>query len=340
MGARLPIDQSQPLRDELPESAAPSDAENDVTETGTGAMTGDKLLSPEGLSSAKDLPFLRHRYRELDLAFESDERVLWCYMRPDGPPSFTRSLLADLISLRKAIQRDYAALPSHSEAPLRYFIGASQLPGVFNLGGDLDFFIQSIKRGDRDALQKYAFDCVDVGYHMSVAMELPLVTIALVQGDALGGGFEGALSFNVLVAERSAKLGLPEVLFNLFPGMGAYSFLSRRLDPIRAERMILSGRIYTAEELHEMGVVDILAEDGEGEQAVRHFIAGNGRRRHVMHALNKTAQRVNPLTLEELRDVTEIWVDTAMHLHNKDLRKMHRLAIAQMHRIRQPSRAR
>jgi DSF synthase len=324
----------------MPESVTPSDAERDSAETSTGVATDDKLFSPQDLSPARELPFLRERYRELDLEFEPEDRILWCYMRPHGPPSFTRSLLAELISLRKAIQRDYAALSSLSEPPLRYLVGASRLPGIFNLGGDLEFFIQAITRGDREALQKYALDCVNVGYHMSVAMELPLITVALVQGDALGGGFEGALSFNVLVAERSAKLGLPEVLFNLFPGMGAYSFLSRRLDPIRAERMILSGRIYTAEELHEMGVVDILAEDGEGEQAVRHFIAASGRRRHVMHALNKTAQRVNPLTMEELRDVTEIWVDTAMRLHNTDLRKMHRLAAAQAHRIKQSSSAR
>ncbi len=148
------------------------------------------------------------------------------------------------------------------------------------------------------------------------------------------GGSEGALSFNVLIAERSARLGLPEVLFNLFPGMGAYSFLSRKLDSARAERMILSGRIYTAEELYEMGVIDILAEDGEGTQAVKKYIAANGRRRHVRHALSRAARRVNPLTLDELRDVTKIWVDTALGLHPSDLRKMRRLATAQSHRMK------
>ena len=53
------------------------------------------------------------------------------------------------------------------------------------------------------------------------ALNLPMVTIALVQGDALGGGFECALAHDLIIAERSAKLGLPEVLVNLFPGIGA-----------------------------------------------------------------------------------------------------------------------
>ncbi|OGI57239.1 MAG: hypothetical protein A2V58_06475 [Candidatus Muproteobacteria bacterium RBG_19FT_COMBO_61_10] len=54
--------------------------------------------------------------------------------------------------------------------------------------------------------------------------------------------------------------------------MGAYTLLARRLDPARAEKIILSGKIYSAEELYEMGVVDVLANDGEGEQAVYAYI--------------------------------------------------------------------
>ena len=62
-----------------------------------------------------------------------------------------------------------------------------------------------------------------------LGLGLPLITIALVQGEALGGGFESILSFDVVIAERDARFGLPEAMFGLFPGMGAHSFLSRRL---------------------------------------------------------------------------------------------------------------
>jgi len=53
---------------------------------------------------------------------------------------------------------------------------------------------------------------------------LPLTTISLAQGDALGGGFEAALSCSVIIAERRARFGFPEVMFNLFPGMGPTAF--------------------------------------------------------------------------------------------------------------------
>ena len=118
----------------------------------------------------------------------------------------------------------------------------------------------------------------------------------------------------MLVAEKRAKFGLPEILFNLFPGMGAFSFLSRKLDMTRAHKMILSGRVFGAPELYEMGLIDILAEDGRGEEAVRDYIAQN-RRHHAVHRrVREVGLRVNPLSLEELRDVTDIWAEHAMRL--------------------------
>jgi DSF synthase len=128
-------------------------------------------------------------------------------------------------------------------------------------------------------------------------------------------------------------MGLPEILFNLFPGMGAYSLLSRKLDPARAERMILSGRIYSTPELHEMGLVDVLADDGHGEDAVRHYIARNARRHRVQRSLCEVRRRIHPLTFAELQDVTEMWVEAALRLEEIDLRKMERLMAAQQRRL-------
>jgi len=272
-------------------------------------------------------------FSELDLTLSPHDEAVWCYMRPVGPPSFTPTLLRELIAMRRTLQRMFADLRPGEAAPVKYFVGGSRIPRIYNLGGDLNFFIKCIRSRDFEALRSYAHDCVDVAYHMSVGFHLPVITIALVQGDALGGGFEGALSFNVLVAEKSAKFGLPEILFNLFPGMGAFSFLSRKLDVTRAQKMILSGRLFSASELYEMGLIDVLAEDGRGEEAVRDYIAQN-RRHHTVHRrVREVGMRVNPLSIDELRDVTDIWAEHAMRLHETDLRNMERLAAAQLRRV-------
>jgi DSF synthase len=273
-------------------------------------------------------------YRELDLTLNPHDEAIWCFMRPAGPPSFTPTLLRELISMRRTLQRMFANLRPGEAAPIKYFVGGSRIPGIYNLGGDLSFFIECIRARNLEALRNYAHDCVDVAYHMTVGFHLPLVTIALVQGDALGGGFEGALSFNVLVAEKNAKFGLPEILFNLFPGMGAFSFLSRKLDAVRAHKMIVSGRIYSAKELYDMGLIDVLAEEGHGEEAVRDYIVQN-RRHHTVHQrIRDVSMRVNPLSLDELHDVTDIWAEHAMRLAEYDLRNMERLASAQLRRVK------
>ncbi len=280
---------------------------------------------------AAPAPFPPQGLRELNIRFDAPAKAMWCAMRPSGPPSFTPSLLRELISLRRAIQT-YTQAGTGADK-LHFFVGASDLPGIYNLGGDLDHFVAMIRNSDREGLRAYAVDCCDVAYHMATGFDSSVLTIGLVQGDALGGGFEGAMSFNILVAERKARMGLPEVLFNLFPGMGAMSLLTRKIGMTAAQRMILSGKIYTAEELHEMGVVDILAEDGAGEEEVRKFIAGGTARYNLHLALMQARQRVLPLSFEELHDITDIWVGTAMQLGESDLRRMERLASAQRKRI-------
>jgi DSF synthase len=107
-------------------------------------------------------------------------------------------------------------------APIEYTVLASDVPGVFNLGGDLDLFLRLIEGKDRAGLVAYGKACVHVLHRNYVAHDLPITTISLVQGDCLGGGFEAALSSDILVAERHARFGFPEIVFNLFPGMGAY----------------------------------------------------------------------------------------------------------------------
>jgi len=289
-----------------------------------GAVAQPRIGFAAGLTNAG--------YGELDLTFNPRDEAIWCYIQPAGPPSFTPTLLRELISMRATLQRMFANLPPGEAAPVKYFVSGSRIPGIYNLGGDLGFFIACIRERNLEALRNYAHAWADVVYHMTVGFHLPLITIGLVQGDALGGGFEAALSFNVLVAEKSAKFGLP-VLFNLFPGMGAFSFLSRKLDAARAQKMILSGRIYSATELYDMGLIDVLAEDGCGEKAVRDYIAHHSRHHTVHCCIRDVGMRVNPFSLEELLDIADIWAEHAMRLEESDLRYMERLASAQPRRI-------
>ncbi|MGH6931069.1 MAG: crotonase/enoyl-CoA hydratase family protein, partial [Dongiaceae bacterium] len=245
----------------------------------------------------------------------------------------TPSMITDVARIQAAVRRIYAEQTDPSSRPVRYMVWASDMPGIWNLGGDLRLFMQLIRRRDRERLLGYAHEVVRAVHANHINLSLPLITIALVQGDALGGGFEGALSSNLLIAEKSARFGLPEILFNLFPGMGGYSLLARKIDAATAERMIFSGRIYTATELHQLGVVDVLAEEGQGEQRLLEYVAQHDRNHNTHCAIYKVRQRCNPVTYEEMAAIATIWVDTALALEEGDLRKMERLVVAQNRRL-------
>lgn len=301
---------------------------NGLATHGETPVDFNHIAMTEAAGSISDLG-----YDNLRIEIDTTNATCWCYMDPVDKPSYTHELMGDISRMQTAITRTFASLPSPAASPFSWFVMASAVPGIYNLGGDLGHFAQRIRSRDLDAMRHYGHVAVEAIHRNAVAFDSPVVTMALVQGDALGGGFEHALSFDLIIAERSAKMGLPEILFNMFPGMGAYSFLTRRMDRSRAEALILSGRVHTAEELHEMGIVDVLAEDGQGEQAAVDYIARNHRKHNAHHAVYRARRRANPITLEELIDVVDIWAEAAINLTEADLKKMDRLCAAQNRRL-------
>lgn len=261
-------------------------------------------------------------YRHLTTHFDEKYRVGWYFMHATPRACFNPELLQDIDNWFTQVRRELDSDDGHH---YRYLVLASDVEGVFNLGGDLNLFRSLIAEGDYDGLLNYAKACINVLYQNIVHLERDLTTISLVQGDALGGGFEAALSSNVLIAERGSKMGLPEILFNLFPGMGAFSLLSRRVGAAKAEKMILSGQLFTAEEMFEMGVVDILAEKGEGELALLDYIKRAERAPNGYRAMREVRDICNPISYQELLEITTVWVEAALRLEKRDLRMMERL---------------
>ena len=266
---------------------------------------------------------------------EAEAGIEWCYMhqnpRPGYRPCFSEPLLVELRECQRQIAARMANEPA-SNGEIRHLVLASKAD-VFNLGGDLELFSRLIRTGDRARLLAYAQLCVSVAFHFARLADDRVHSVAVVQGDALGGGFEAALCCHTIIAEEGTGMGFPEVLFDLFPGMGAYTFLSRRVTPAQAERMMLDGNIYSSEELYRMGVVDMLVPRGEGLQAARELVRRRRRMGNALRSLNTVRATCNPVSLDELMSVTATWVDAAMRLSERGLQNMERLVRAQKRRV-------
>jgi len=245
---------------------------------------------------------------------------------PGQRHSFT---LKTLDGLEQASDAVAAAIPiieaAAPEDSLEYLVLRSEHPDYFSLGGDLEHFRGCIASGDREALLRYSLRCLDLMYGWATRWNGRLTTVALVQGRALGGGFETALSADYLVAEEQSTFSFPEILFGLFPCTGGMGLLARRVGVHQAERMMTNGRIYTAAELHEMGVVDELCERGTGLAAVQKFVRRHSRHSTARMALQRSRYRLAPLDYDDLRAVVDDWVDAAMSLKKSDLSIMEQL---------------
>ena len=282
-------------------------------------------VTPHALRPVKIRPYADiGPYKQLSVNYDEQQNAMWSFMQAEPRPCFTTALLRE-------VEDFFSIVCNHDDsvAPIDYLVAASGVQGIYNLGGDLNYFRQCIESRDKEGLREYGYSCLEMGYRCTTQFDRGVTTIALIQGQAMGGGLEAALSCNFIIAEESATFGFPEVLFNLFPGMGAHVYLSRRVPAYVAQRMISSGNKYSAKEMYDMGIVDLLVKDGEGVTATTQFIKRHRSRLLAQRAISMADLIVNPISLQKLRDVNDIWVDTSMRIGPQELKTMERLIRAQ-----------
>ena len=276
---------------------------------------------PEGHLAA----LLGRPYRTLRLSWNAELAMLRVSLHVKPIQCYSLAAMTEL----QFVFDDVAAYPGH----VRHFVMASDVPRVFNFGGDLALFVLLARSRDIDSLQMYGRRCIDLIWWLETAADHGVLTYGLVQGDSLGGGLENLLPLHRVVCERSVNAGFPEVLFNLFPGMGAWNFIARKAGIAVANEMVLSGRLYTAEELHGRGLVDMVVNDGDGDAALEQAVrAAEPRWRGTVAAL-RARRMAAPIAYETLVQIVDHWAETALGLTDRDLRLMERLARAQIRKV-------
>ncbi len=287
-------------------------------------MTFRASLSPK---NPHDFPHWSFRYLEAD--YDAETQSVWMNYKSDAPHCYQLPMVIEALdfgqSLRLLFETDCI-----ERYPIRYFVMASNKTEVFSLGGDLAAFSAAIRDQDRDRLSLYAHACIEIMHGFATGFGLPMVTLSAVRGQCLGGGFETALATDFLIAEENARLGVPEIGFNTFPGMGAVSFLGRRVGALQAERIISGGAAHSAAELHALDLVDVLAPNGCLRETTLNWMRDGGeehwRRRRALTQLRK---RCFPVSRGELIEIVDQWVECSLSISAHDIRYMERLVAAQ-----------
>jgi enoyl-CoA hydratase/carnithine racemase len=183
----------------------------------------------------------------------------------------------------------HAAMDSDEVTHAKVVVVSSAVEGFFAAGAD----IKHMSSVDAASFRTY-------GDGLRGAVErlaaLPLVSVAAIDGLALGGGLELAMACTMRVAAAGARLGLPEVKLGLIPGAGGTQRLPRLVGRGRALDIMLTGRQVEADEAYWIGLVDRLADPGETARSAARRLA------HELRTVSTPAQLAVVRTVDAAYD--------------------------------------
>lgn len=264
------------------------------------------------------------------LSYNKEFGVLTWAIKDTGMPNFCYKGLQEFKVFSEWVNTYF----SHPNRPLRFIVSTSEYKGLYNMGGDLPFFVNCIRSGNFTDLKHYAHLCIDAIYAIYTSFNKPAISIALVEGNAYGGGFECALAHDYIIAQKDAQFCLPERKFNLFPGMGAYSLLQRKLSPFDADFLLKNDGVFKAHNLQGLGLIETVFENvNSGKETLQNFIKTLTNNYVYEYHHLKCKKALYNISKQELLNITNIWVDACKQISDFDLRKMEILANAQSRKV-------
>ncbi|MCL5076920.1 MAG: enoyl-CoA hydratase/isomerase family protein [Actinobacteria bacterium] len=185
---------------------------------------------------------------------------------------------ANALSRQVLLQLRQAASHFQQELPKAVVIHGGEK--IFAAGADISEFGGPAEALEISSLFHSALDSI---------AEIPRITIAAINGYALGGGLELALSCDFRVASSDARMGQPEILLGIIPGGGGTQRLARLIGVSKAKEIIFSGRQVTAEDALGLGIVDRVCEPKTAFEAAYQWALEFSKGPVIAHGLAKEA---------------------------------------------------
>lgn len=187
----------------------------------------------------------------------------------------------------------------------------SELKSGFCAGADLRELYERSQPMEKQAAARGVRDFLERIHRVMNAIDAsPLTTIAAVHGVTFGGGFELALTCDLIVADKMARFCFPEVRLGLIPGFGGIPRLKRDLGNAVVRDLLLTGRSFNATKAQQIGLVSQLVAEGEALRVARATAAQLGKfDRRTAAAAKKF---IKPIPHEELRQEIDLFCQLFM----------------------------
>lgn len=264
---------------------------------------------------------------QIELTYEAPIKTLWLTIRPEPKPVMTFELLSSINKVQRAVHALWGP-DRYALSPVRFLAYRAKGP-IVTLGGDLEFYLDCIAKNDRTRLQEYTRLSTEGVIWNASSLNGTAITLATAHAKALGGGIDAPRSCNIMIAERQATFSYPEIKFNHFP-ITAVAVLSRCAGASTAHKILSSGAEYSAEQFAQLGALDGVAEDGEGENWLRQYacdaLRSHAARLDLFYAFYHQGEAAFKA---ELAFLAKRWIDCMMRLTPAEISHLQRLNAAQ-----------
>lgn len=187
----------------------------------------------------------------------------------------------------------------------RALVMNSSVARGFSAGADLRALLQGI---EESGWEKRVRAFIDRIHSIFDAIDmLPMTTVAAVHGVVFGGGFELALTCDVIVADRTARFAFPELRLGLVPGFGGLPRLARDVGNAVVRDLLFTGRSLGAPRAHELGICAHLVGKGEALEAAKSIAAQAAR--FDPRVVARAKRFAKPLPTEQLAREKELFCE-------------------------------
>jgi enoyl-CoA hydratase/carnithine racemase len=184
----------------------------------------------------------------------------------------------------------------------------SRLDAGFSAGADLRELYQGMQSRDGEARETGVRDFLNRIHRVFNLLDsLQLVTVAAVHGVVFGGGFELALTCDMIVADRTARFCLPELRLGLIPGFGGIPRLKRNLGNALVRDLILTGRSFGATKAAALGLASQVVSPGQALRVARGVAAQAAK--FDFETVQAAKQFIKPVPYSELQEEIRIFCE-------------------------------
>jgi len=204
----------------------------------------------------------------------------------------------------ESFARELKALKEPAHAVIIY----SDLKSGFCAGADLrELYERSQQMQKEDAVRGVREFLERIHAALNTIDSTPLTTIAAVHGVTFGGGFELALTCDLIIADKTARFAFPELRLGLIPGFGGVPRLKRDVGNAVVRDLLLTGRSFNATKAQQIGLVSQVVAENEALRAARATAAQVAK--FDRHTSAAAKQFIKPIPYEDLRREIDIFCE-------------------------------